>query len=133
MFVFCVRNARTGPLRCRPVVERARASVLVMQEEPGPGGVSAAPVGGGAVRAGEAALQLPHKALPRHAGARPAADQHVLAHPAPRAHLHAHAHLPGQPPQLRHHLALRMARTGEGRTIETPLLRPPPFNPLRCF
>lgn len=83
-----------------------------LQEEPGPGGEPTAAVGGGPVRPGEAALQLSHQALPRHAGAGPAADQHVLAHAAPRAHLHPHAHLPGEPSQLCHHPALRLAWTG---------------------
>lgn len=82
------------------------------QEKPGPGGVSAATVRGGPLRAGKATVQLPHQALSGHARASAAADQHVLAQPAQRAHLHAHAHLPGQPPQLCNHPTLRLARAG---------------------
>lgn len=83
-----------------------------MQEKSGPGGKSPAAVGGGPVRAGQAALWLPNKTLPGHVGASTAADLHLLAHATPWAHLYLNAHLFGQPPQLGHHLALCLAWTG---------------------
>lgn len=85
---------------------------LIWQEELGSGGESAQAFRGGPVRAGEAALRVPHQTLSGHVGAGAAADLHLLAHAAPWAHLYPHAHLSWQPPQLCHHSSLRLAWTG---------------------
>ena len=82
------------------------------QEKSGPGWEPAQAVGGGPVRAGEAVVQLPNQTLPRHVGVGITADLHLLAHTAPWAHLDPNAHLSGQPPQLCHYPALRLAWTG---------------------
>lgn len=101
---------------------RCSLSHCLLQEKPGPGGEPAETLRGGPVRAGEAAVQLSHQALPRHVGAGTASDLYILAHTAPWAHLHPHAHLSGQPSQLCYYPALCLARTGRCRTPVSLLL-----------